>query len=39
MNEGKHLSHEHLETVVAATEEFDRDLKGAGRIENLHSYQ
>ncbi|KAI9770217.1 MAG: hypothetical protein M1839_003245 [Geoglossum umbratile] len=38
MNEGKDMSYEHLETVIDATAEFDRDFKGSGQIENLSSY-
>ena len=38
MNEGKDMSYEHLETVIEATADFDRDFKGSGYIENMRSY-
>jgi hypothetical protein len=38
INEGKKMSYEHLETVLLAINDFDRDLKGSGQIENLNSY-
>jgi hypothetical protein len=38
MNEGKDMSYRHLEIVIEATADFDRDFKGSGRIENLSSY-
>ncbi|KAI9773296.1 MAG: hypothetical protein M1839_002156 [Geoglossum umbratile] len=38
MNEGKDMSYEHLETVIDATADFDRDFKGSGYIENMRSY-
>ena len=38
MNEGRDMSYEHLETVIDATADFDRDFKGSGYIENMRSY-
>ena len=38
MNEGKNMSYEHLETVLHAIDDFDRDFKGSGHIENMRSY-
>jgi hypothetical protein len=38
MDEGKDMSYKHLETVIKAAADFDRDFKGSGHIENLSSY-
>ncbi|KAI9769842.1 MAG: hypothetical protein M1840_003836 [Geoglossum simile] len=38
MNEGKKMSYEHLDTVLQAIDDFNRDFKGSGQIENLSSY-
>ncbi|KAI9770678.1 MAG: hypothetical protein M1839_003062 [Geoglossum umbratile] len=38
MNEGEDMSYKHLETVIDATADFDRDFKGSGYIENMRSY-
>ena len=38
INEGKKISYEHLETVLRAIDDFDRDFRGSGQIENLSLY-
>jgi hypothetical protein len=37
-NKEKDMSYKHLETVLDATADFDRDFKGSGYIENMRSY-
>jgi hypothetical protein len=37
-SESQPLTYEHLQKALTVNEEFDRDFRGAGQIENMHSF-
>ncbi len=37
-SESQPLMYEHLQKALTVNEEFDRDFRGAGQIENMHSF-